>query len=76
MIIPDSDLYFSHIPDPGAKKAPDPGFGSATLDSVQTFFERDHIFQKKNLYKFTGKKPASATMISTVLRLLNVIFKD
>ncbi len=29
--IPDPDLWFSSIPDPGVKKAPDPGSGSATL---------------------------------------------
>jgi hypothetical protein len=33
MFIPDPDLdfYLSQIPDPGVKKAPDPGSGSATL---------------------------------------------
>jgi hypothetical protein len=29
--IPDPDFYPSRIPDPGVKKAPDPGSGSATL---------------------------------------------
>jgi hypothetical protein len=29
--IPDRDLDFLPIPDPGVKKAPDPGSGSATL---------------------------------------------
>jgi hypothetical protein len=28
---PDADFYPSRIPDPGVKKAPDPGSGSATL---------------------------------------------
>jgi hypothetical protein len=32
MYIPDSNLDFLHIPDPGVKKAPDPGSGSATLE--------------------------------------------
>jgi hypothetical protein len=31
MLNPDLDLDFLPIPDPGAKKAPDPGSGSATL---------------------------------------------
>jgi hypothetical protein len=31
MFIPDPDLDFVFIPDPGVKKAPDPGSGSATL---------------------------------------------
>jgi hypothetical protein len=31
MRIPDPDLDFLTIPDPGVKKAPDPGYGSATL---------------------------------------------
>jgi hypothetical protein len=31
MLIPDPDLEFLPIPDPGVKKAPDPGSGSATL---------------------------------------------
>jgi hypothetical protein len=29
---PDADFYPSRIPDPGVKKAPDPGSGSASLD--------------------------------------------
>jgi hypothetical protein len=35
MFIPDQDLDFLpiRIPDPGVKKAPDPGPGSATLTS-------------------------------------------
>jgi hypothetical protein len=32
--IPDPDLHFLSIPDPGVKKAPDPGSGSATLHSA------------------------------------------
>jgi hypothetical protein len=31
MFIPDPDLDFLPIPDPWVKKAPDPGYGSATL---------------------------------------------
>jgi hypothetical protein len=31
MFIADPDLYFLPIPDLGVKKAPDPGYGSATL---------------------------------------------
>jgi hypothetical protein len=31
MFIPDPDLEFLPIPDPGVKKAPNPGSGSATL---------------------------------------------
>ncbi len=31
---PDPDFYPSRIPDPGVKKAPDPGSGSATLDGT------------------------------------------
>jgi hypothetical protein len=31
MFIPDLDLDFFPIPDPGVKNAPDPGSGSATL---------------------------------------------
>jgi hypothetical protein len=33
MYIPDPDLYFLPIPNPGVKKAPDPRSGSATLVS-------------------------------------------
>jgi hypothetical protein len=33
---PDADFYPSRIPDPGVKKAPDPGSGSATLVSSPT----------------------------------------
>jgi hypothetical protein len=45
--IPDPDLDFLPIPDPGVKKAQDPGFRSATL--LQTFivsaaFRRHSIF--------------------------------
>jgi hypothetical protein len=32
--IPDPDADFLSIPDPGVKKAPDPGYGSATLLTV------------------------------------------
>jgi hypothetical protein len=31
---PDADFLPSRIPDPGVKKAPDPGSGSATLDTI------------------------------------------
>jgi hypothetical protein len=34
MFIPDSDLDFLPIPDPGVKRAPDRGSGSATLDKT------------------------------------------
>ncbi len=36
MLIPDPDFDFLPIPDPGSrvKKAPDSGYGSATLDTV------------------------------------------
>ncbi len=34
MFIPDTDLDFLPIPDPGVKKAPDPGSGSPTLSAT------------------------------------------
>jgi hypothetical protein len=37
MFIPDPDLDFLHIPDPGVKKVPDPGSGSAALLEVNCF---------------------------------------
>jgi hypothetical protein len=44
MSFPDPDLDFFHIPDPGVKKAPDPGSGSATL-----FFPRSTCKSKPRL---------------------------
>jgi hypothetical protein len=38
MFIPDPDLDFLPIPDPGVKKARDPGSGSATLRFAITRF--------------------------------------
>jgi hypothetical protein len=32
---PGSGKYLFRIPDPGVKKAPDPGSGSATLDTIE-----------------------------------------
>jgi hypothetical protein len=50
MFIPDPDLDFLPIPDPGVKKASDPGFGSATLvkSMVGTVFvASDVCFRRK-----------------------------
>jgi hypothetical protein len=46
MFIPDPDLYFLPIPDPGVKKkVPDPGFGSATLTSLINIYYLDVKFE-------------------------------
>ncbi len=37
---PDFDFYPSRIPGPGVKKAPDPGYGSATLPAGHRDRER------------------------------------
>ncbi len=43
MLFPDPDLDFLPIPDPGVKKAPDPGYGSATMIILQFFVDADSI---------------------------------
>jgi hypothetical protein len=43
MFIPDPDLDFLTIPDPGIKKAMDPGSGSATLLNRMVCFEVEYI---------------------------------
>jgi hypothetical protein len=40
----DSDLDFLPIPDPGVKKAPDPGSGSATLPFIVFRLGFDSVF--------------------------------
>jgi hypothetical protein len=49
MFIPDTgtdlDFYPSRIPDPGVKKTPDPGSGSATLESQKPAIQMGHIVQ-------------------------------
>jgi hypothetical protein len=52
MFIPDPDLDFypTRIPDPGVKKAPDPG--SATRELGEIFL----IFKEKIASTITGKK--------------------
>jgi len=49
MFIPDQDLIFLPIPDPGVKKAPDPGSGSATL-SCQFRFSFFHTSFDKEIH--------------------------
>jgi hypothetical protein len=39
---PDADFLQSRIPDPGVKKAPNPGSGSATLLTVSAFDKISH----------------------------------
>ncbi len=42
-------FYPSQIPDPGVKKAPDPGSGSATLDFYKSFQTATKFTCKKSL---------------------------
>ncbi len=45
MIIPDPDLDFLPISDPGVKKAPDPGSGSATLVKISEFTQNSRALK-------------------------------
>ncbi len=51
------DLDFLPIPDPGVKKAPDPGSGSTTvLCSNTTVQSSTWLTEQKNIYKWARKK--------------------
>ncbi len=52
---PGSGKNPSQIPDPGVKKAPDPGSGSATLKFFQTFAE---------IFTAQGAPPVSVTPVA------------
>jgi hypothetical protein len=41
---PGSGKNLFRIPDPGVKKAPDPGSGSATLEKSATYYSSSHMF--------------------------------
>ena len=56
MFIPDPDFF--PIPDPGVKKALDPGSGSATLARINIYFCRGdrYLEHVNNLGFFPGEK--------------------
>ncbi len=49
-MIPDPDLDFLPIPDPGVKKAADPGSGSATLFLGESFYNLKDICEVRADY--------------------------
>jgi hypothetical protein len=69
--IPDSDLDFLYIPDPGVKRAPDPETGSATLQEKKIFLrqipvrETKEIDQQKKLH--FSPNPDSGILTTTFL---------
>jgi hypothetical protein len=56
MFIPDLDFFPSSIPDSGVKKAPDRGFGSATLLLSLGYVVWSTIYRNKELNYFLPKK--------------------
>jgi hypothetical protein len=59
---PESRIRIFAIPDPGAKKAPDPGTGSATLGYFRIFFGTDtenpnpYLYNSYNAVVFEHQK--------------------